>query len=178
VLNSILLDKIIDELTGDICTITLVQDQGVVVVSAESFLLVHPIIDTDINDVETVLSEMKKGGLTCSFTTDHSDMKSAVETLGAVTKQNKTIVFKTTKEKVVVQGGDEGSSGLYRLKPTEIKAKEESKFGVTHEYIAEFVKAAPQTVPITVEIWGDRYIHIVPQVEGTTIDYGTMSLEE
>lgn len=183
-LGTSLLNKIMKEVAGDVLTIGMAEDGSTVRLGSDDFDLYHPTIDKNYQDIAAMIelvtaSEGSK--CVCRFDVNQRDLKAAIDNVAPVGKKDadaKMEIVVTQKGVVTIRQHAQDNTATSRLKTKNTKARKGSSILVRAQYLKEFVKAAPTTVPLTVESWNEKYLRILIQDDPGMIDYLALMIAE
>lgn len=183
-LGTSLLAKIMKEVEGDVLTIGMSEDGSTVRLSSADFDLYHPTIDKQYQDTATMVAHVTAGAdskCTCSFDVAQRELKDAIDNVAPVGKKDADAQMEiaiTANGVVTLRQHAQDNTATSRLKTENTKVRKGSSIIVRAQYLKEFVKAAPTTIPLKVESWNEKYLRILVQDDPGTIDYLALMIAE
>jgi hypothetical protein len=151
------------------------KDESMVRFTSGDFILYHPTIEEDPDDVEGALAEINKDTLCVDFTADVKDIKEGVDAVKTVGKGEKglNINVDSTKKNIVLRVGSGDHSIKYDLSTKEINTEVVGVYAVKEAYLGQFVKLAPK-VAIRTAFRGDRVLLEADTGDSVKLHYSVM----
>ena len=183
-LGTSLLAKIMKEVEGEVLTVGVSEDGSTVRLASVDFDLYHPTIDKNYQDVASMIEVVTAGAdskCTCSFDVMQRELKDAIDNVAPVGKKDTEAQMEIAVTKtgtVTLRQHAQDNTATSRLKTKNTKAHKGSSIIVRSQYLKEFVKAAPTTIPLKVESWNEKYLRIQVQDDPGTIDYLALMIVE
>lgn len=182
VLGNSLLAKVMKEVDGPSLVVGAADDGSMVRLSADDMDLFHPTIDKAYQDAtETLEGVMQDTELSCRFTVDQRELKEAIERVAPVGKKSADSMMKievSKKGAVRLSQASDINTAHCRMKVHEAESTDNLSIVVRAQYLKEFVKVAPSSVPLTVESWSQQFLRIYVEEKPGLIDYLAMMVDE
>jgi len=181
ILGNSLLAKVMKEVTGDVLTIGAAEDGSIVRISTEDMDLFHPTIDKKYLSTANLIKRATSGECVCRFEVEGKELKDALDRVAPVGKKAadaRMELIVTAEGAVTIQQSTQANTARSKLQTKNAKAKEAMTIVVRAQYLKEFVKAAPASMPLTVESWDGKMLRITIQQDPGLIDYLAMMIAE
>ncbi len=181
VLGNSLLAKVMKEVQGDAVTIGMVPDGSLVRISSEDLDLYHPTIDKKQMLTADAVAQACGGECVCRFTIEGKELKDALNRVAPVGKKaddTRMEFVVTAKGSVTLRQSDTVNAATSRLKCKPAEVQEAQVIVMRAQYLKEFVKTAPGSMPLLVESWDGKVLRIQIQEDPGLIDYLAMMIAE
>jgi len=176
ILGNSILAKVLKEVDKDETVSIGVSDDGSVVqISGAGLKLWHPAIDKKYQNTADMIEMVTGDGVRgCSLKVMRSDLKDAVERAAPVGKKagnvSMMLAFDKNNQPSIRQFADDGAA-VCRFDATDVEAEPGTKVVLKANYLKEFCKVAPATVPLTVESWNKQFLRITVEDKPGLVDY-------
>lgn len=181
VLGNSLLSKVMKEVRGDHVTIGTAPDGSVVRISSEDLDLYHPTIDKKFMSTTEAIEQSTSGECVCRFTVEGRELKDTLDRVAPVGKKADTAkmeIVVSAKGAVTLRQSDAVNAAHSRLKCKPAEVTDAQVIVVRAQYLKEFVRAAPGSMPLLVESWDGKVLRIQIQEDPGLIDYLAMMVAE
>jgi hypothetical protein len=183
ILGNSLLHRIVNEVTDDKLLIGIAKDESVVRFKSNDMDFYHPTLDKKKLTTAAVVKKVTKGKkskCTCRFKISQTELKKGVEAVLPIGRKasDATMTFFIKNGTIQLRLRTADNSAVHKLKIDGLKAKGDRQITVRGQYLYEFAKAAPSTVPLTVESWNDQYLRILVKEDQSMIDYMALTIAD
>lgn len=182
-LGNSFLHKVMKELdTGDV-TVGIAEDGSIVRLSGPDFDLFHPTVEKDFQNSADTIAAATEGDAKClcRFLVKRNEIKGALDRVAPVSKKAPDATMLITVKKngavAIKQHAQEGAA-VCRIETEKAQARRDVKITVRAQYLQEFIKVAPTTVPLMIESWDGIFLRIMVKEDPGMIDYLAMMVGE
>lgn len=180
ILGNSLLAKVMKEVDGDELTIGSAADGSIVRISSGDLDLFHPTVEKEYLSTKDAIKDVTSGEKLCSFTVPGNTLKEALDRVAPVGKKAPDVQMDITVSKsgkVMIKQTDTANTAESLVKTDNVQTDDNVLITVRAQYLKEFVKVAPTSVPLTVESWDGKFLRITVREDPGLVDYLAMMLE-
>jgi hypothetical protein len=184
-LGNSFLQEVLKHVDGETILLGMSQDDSMFRLKTETIDLYHPTIDKKRAEPDDVVAQVTAdpNRRTFTFVASRAALKKAVDAVAPVGKNAKmsNSFLSVNGDKVYLQSTTTGRGARFEIDTDEIEAAASVNAPVRHQYLAEFVKAAPGSAPLRITVWDEKILHLVSELsdDQILIDYmGMMQATE
>jgi DNA polymerase III sliding clamp (beta) subunit (PCNA family) len=181
VLGNSLLHKVVTEIVDNKILVGMSKDKAIVRFKSNDLDFYHPTMDRKIFATEKVVKKITKSKdsqCNCRFQITQAELKKGIELVLPIGRKaaESVMTFFVKGKGVQLRLEAADNSAVHQLKTEALKTRGDQQIVVRANYLAEFAKAAPTIVPLTVESWNGKYMRIFVEEEQSKIDYMALTL--
>jgi len=181
ILGQSLLAKVIKEVDGDAIMIGGSEDGSLVRLSSGDLDLFHPTVDKQYMSTQDAITQATSGELACRFTIEGRELKDALDRVAPVGKKAAEAEMEfsiSSKGQIKLRQLAVANAAESLIKTKDVTTEGALSIPIRAQYLKEFVKVAPTSMPLTVESWDQKFLRITVKEDPAIIDYLAMMLAE